>query len=110
MTTTAPESHEDPRRIELTRAEQWVLHHVLVARCERARADRRTPPWWTVDAIEKLENGAPSFTPFEARRLRTDLNEYAEVPETPTEDAEAARTVAEKLERTFEADLAASPE
>jgi len=110
MTATSPESDGDPRRIDLTRPQEWVLHHAMVTRCERARADRRTPPGWTLDVIEAVEDGVTSFTPFEARRLQADLEEYARDPETSPGDVRAARAVVAKLERTFDLRLADAPE
>lgn len=102
MTTTTQESGDDARRIDLTRTQQWVVHHVMVARRERARSERRTPPWWTRDVIERVEDGTVSFTPFEARRVRRDLEEYARGPGTPPGDVAAARAAAEQLERVAE--------
>lgn len=103
MTAPTPQSQsdEDRRRIDLTRAQQWVLHHVMVSRCEQARADRRTPRWWTVDVIEKLEDDVFVFSPFEARRLWSDLAEYAGDPGTDPREAATARAVVEELEDTF---------
>jgi len=101
MPPVSHRSHGDPRRIDLTRAQQWVLHHVMVSRCRRARADRRTPPWWTVDVVEKVEDGVLALSPFEARRVRVDLREFADDAATPAEDARAALAVVEEIEHTF---------
>ncbi len=102
MSTTAPDSHADARRVELSRTEQWVLHDVMVSRCQEAQADRRTPPWWAVGVVEKLEGGTPAFTDFEAWRVCRDLDEYASDEAVPPEEADAARSIVEQLRSEFD--------
>lgn len=109
MSSVPHGSHDGSRQVDLTRSQQWVLHHVMVSRCRRARADRRTPPWWTVDVVEKVEDGVLALSPFEARRVRVDLREFAYDAATPAEDARAALAVVDEIERTF-GDLSFDPD
>ena len=110
MSTTA--RRRDVTRLDLTRAEQWVVHHVMLNEIERRRENDEAPPWWAIDVIEKLEDrpvpdgtGAPSgersFTCYEAWRLRRALAAYADRSETPDRDVTLAVDVIHQLEETF---------
>lgn len=90
----------DVKRLELSPAEQWVLHHLMLDRVDRAREQYDSPPWWAVDVVEKLERGELSFSTFEAWRLRQDLRRYIE--EAPDRDADEAESILATLETAFE--------
>lgn len=102
MTTTAPNADADRRQVDLSRVEQWVLHDVLLTRCETARENERTPPWWAVDVLQKVEEGTTSLTPFEAHRIRNDIQEYLDEDDTPEMDASSAKAIVREIDATFE--------
>ncbi|GAA0673238.1 hypothetical protein ACFQDG_10145 [Natronoarchaeum mannanilyticum] len=94
----------------MSRAEQWVVHHVMLQQVEAHREDGESPPWWAINAIEKLEDRPVEestagtdrpFTCYEAWRLRRALSEYAEQPETPEDDVAAAVGLVRRLDETF---------
>lgn len=96
----------------MSRQEQWVVHHVMLQQVESHREDGESPPWWAMNAIEKLEDrpvyGDTSttgtdrpFTCYEAWRLRRALSEYAEQPETPEDEVATAVTLSRRLDETF---------
>ncbi|MCL9812470.1 hypothetical protein [Natranaeroarchaeum aerophilus] len=100
----------DRTRIDMSRAEQWVVHHVVIAEIEASYEARESPPWWVLSVLEKLEDrpvrerdadGGPTFSCYEAWRVRRALCEYAESPETPTADVTAAVGVARRLDAAF---------
>lgn len=107
MSTTA--TRRDRTRISMSRTEQWVVHHVMLAEVEARYDDDESPPWWALAVLEKLEDrpvterddGDRSFTCYEAWRVRRALREYAESPDTPTEDVTAAIDVARRLDESF---------
>jgi|AntRauTorcE11898_2_1112593.scaffolds.fasta_scaffold33979_1 hypothetical protein len=113
MSTTATSTA--PNGLDLTRAEQWVLHHVMVEHVDRAYETHDAPPWWAVSIAGKLETGGtagPSpgtgvqlgdrVTTFEAWRIRQALVEYADRVDVPSEDTELAWRIVERLEAEFE--------
>lgn len=113
MSTTAHAAPTDG--LDLSRAEQWVLHHVMVEHVDRAYEDDESPPWWAVSVAGKLETvGAAGPTPgtgvtledrlttFEAWRVRQVLVEYAERTDVPDADAELAREIVASLDAEFE--------
>jgi len=94
----------------MSRAEQWVVHHVMLQQVEAHREDGESPPWWAINAIEKLEDRPVDdgtagtdrpFTCYEAWRLRRALSKYAEQPETPEDDVAAAVGLVRRLDETF---------
>lgn len=102
--------------LELSRAEQWLLHHVMVEHVDRAYETDRTPPWWAVSIAGKLEtagNAGPSpgtgaelgdrVTTFEAWRIREALVEYADQQTVPEDEADLAWRIVERLDTEFEA-------
>ncbi|PSQ42287.1 hypothetical protein BRD17_09005 [Halobacteriales archaeon SW_7_68_16] len=91
------------RRIDFTRSEEWVVHHVAVEELERARSESTRPAWWATAVLEEIESGEPSLSPFEAWRLRHALAQYAGNDHTPQRDADAATTVVDRLDGAFEA-------
>lgn len=107
MSTTA--RRRDTTRLDLSRDEQWIVHHVMLRAIEARQDEGQAPPWWALDVIEKLEDrpvdGSVSvdrpFTCYEAWRLRRALASYAERAETPEEDVALAVRVAERLDERF---------
>ena len=102
--------------LELSRAPQWVLHHVMVEHVRRAYEEATAPPWWAVSVAGKLEStGAAGPTPgtgaalgsrlttFEAWRIRTALVEYVEESELPEPEASLAAEIVDAIDHTFEA-------
>lgn len=100
MSATPTTGGTNSKRLELSPAEQWVLHHLMLDRLESAREQYDSTPWWAVDVVEKLERGELSFSTFEAWRLRRDLRRYLE--EAPDRDAEEAESLLATLESSFE--------
>jgi len=101
--TRADMDHVERETVDLDREQQWVIHHVMVSRVERARAEDRVPPWWVTDAVEQVEEpGTPAFTAFQAWRLRRDLAEYAADDDTPKAESEQALAVVRTLEDRYE--------
>lgn len=108
VTRTVPP--RDRTRIDMSRAEQWVVHHVVLDAIEASYEARESPPWWALSVLEKLEDrpvrecdddGGPTFSCYEAWRVRNALTAYAEAPETPTADVTAAVDVARRLDTAF---------
>lgn len=65
--------------LRLTTREQWVLHHVLSTRIERARRRPEAsppPPREVTAALGKLESGSMLFTVPELRRTREALTAH----------------------------------
>jgi len=94
----------------MSHEEQWVVHHVMLQQVEAHRDDGESPPWWAINAIEKLEDRPVDrstadtdrpFTCYEAWRLRRVLSEYAEQPETPEDDVATAVSLVQRLDETF---------
>jgi len=110
MSTTA--KRRDASRLEMSRAEQWVVHHVMLQQVETYQEDGESPPWWATEVVEKLEDRSvvdeeatattdQPFTCYEAWRLRRALTDYAEQPTTPESDVTTAVTLAQRLDETF---------
>lgn len=99
MSTTAHNGQAD-KGMDLDPAQQWVLHHLMVDRVNKARKVSERPPWWAVRIIGKLERGDLSFSTFEAWRIRHDLRAY--LNDAPERDAEAAESILATLEGAFE--------
>lgn len=91
--------------IELSRAEQWVLHHVLLDAIgladgrRRARSDLEAEPY--LDAIEKLEAGRFEFTVAELERIRRACDAHARTTELAA-DRNLAAAVANRASATVE--------
>jgi hypothetical protein len=64
-----------PVRLELSRAEAWLVHHVMLDSLGLAgpRGEARTPTPCELRILEQLEDGPPLFTP--SCRSSTDLPE-----------------------------------
>ncbi|MFC4407036.1 DUF7853 family protein [Haloarchaeobius iranensis] len=101
-TTNRPRSQTGPTCLDLSRAEAWVVHHVaLSALTDDGESSHAPQPWWALETAQKLEAGVRSFTQFEGWRLRVELLAYAADLSTPDGDAAVARTVGDRLERSF---------
>jgi hypothetical protein len=101
-TTNRTRSQTNQTHLDLSRAEEWVVHHVALSALTDENDSPGTPqPWWALETARKLEAGVRSFTQFEGWRLRVELLAYAATPATPVEDAARARTVGDRLERMF---------
>jgi len=99
-TATAPD-RTPTNRLELSRAQAWVVHHVVLEHLLEGDRDG-DQPWWALDAVRTLEAGEAEFTAFQAWRLRCALLDHAADPETPDPDVTHARAVADRIERTFD--------
>lgn len=102
--TAATEREE--ATLELSRAQRWVLHHVLLDRIElEAAAPAATEPLSpaTRRAFKKLDDGCTRFTRRERRRLRDEVCRYAAATATPERDRPVAERVGEKLRRSLPA-------
>lgn len=113
MSTSASASTTDALNLE--RAEQWVLHHVMVEHVDQAYDESTSPPWWAVSVVGKLETGGAAgptpgtgvtlddrLTTFEAWRIRHALEEYVDDADVPEADADLARGIVEALDAKFE--------
>ncbi|AGB38915.1 DUF7853 family protein [Natronococcus occultus] len=86
--------------LNLSRAQQWVLHHVLLDRLElEANAPAATdPPSPAVyRAFDKLDHGCVRFTRRERHRLCEAVRQYADAAETPERDRPIAERVLAEL-------------
>lgn len=100
MSTASTPEQTPTNRLELSRAEAWVVHHVVLERL--LGGDDAEQPWWALDAMRTLEAGEQRFTAFQAWRLRCALLAHATDPATPDPDVALARRVADRIERTFD--------
>jgi len=106
--STEPAPNQPPtNRLALSRAEAWVVHHVVLARLLDEDADADAQPWWALEAASKLEAGEDRFTAFEAWRLRCALLEYADLDATPEADVALSVAVVDRIEREFDGPPAA---
>jgi len=91
----------DAQPVEFSRAEEWVIHSVMLEQLTGESTDG-DQPWWALGIASKLESGVHLLSPFEAWRLRRDLCEYAADDETPPEDADLAESVVERIDARFD--------
>ncbi len=107
-----PSSRHHESALDLSREEQWVLHHVILDRMEleaRAPADTNPPPVAVYRVFEKLEAGTHRFSRCERQCLRDELDRYAEAADTPERDRPIAERLLDKLQRTESTSSAAEP-
>lgn len=89
--------------VELSRAEQWVVHHVLLESIGLAdgETDRQSEatdqPQRTLDVLEKLESGSFEFTADELSFLRRACGDHARTTRA-TADRNLASSVADRIE------------
>ncbi|WP_135821394.1 DUF7853 family protein [Halostella litorea] len=94
--------------LDLTRSEQWVLHHAMLRELEAAADDGETEPWWAIAVLEQVESqGTLSLTCFEAWRVKRSLRTYAD--DAPARDVDAAEDVAGRLSAAYESPPLAAP-
>lgn len=105
--STADATNTTPtNRLSLSRAEAWVVHHVVLSHLfEEDDADEQ--PWWALETAKKLESDEPRFTAFEAWRLRHALLDYAESDATPESDVALSTAIADRISRDFDGPPAA---
>lgn len=98
------ESTQTTFAFDLSREEQWVVHHVLLDRIEmELHAPESTdPPSPTVyRAFEKLEGDAARLSQSERECVRDELRRYVDADDTPERDRPVAKRVLWRLdERT----------
>jgi len=91
----------DAGALDLTRSEQWVLHHAMLCELEAAADADESEPWWAIAVLEQVEtDGALALTCFEAWRVTRSLRSYA--ADAPDRDVDAAEAVAERLSAAYE--------
>ena len=94
--------------IDLSLAESWVVHHVLLDSIGLASGEdpSQTPPDWVVRILRKIEADDFDFSPLELDHVCHELSKYARAEETPTADRRLARQVIDRAEDLLEdADL-----
>ncbi|WP_306053907.1 DUF7853 family protein [Natronococcus wangiae] len=97
-----PSSGRQERRINLSREEQWVLHHVMLDRMEleaQSPADTDPPSIAVYRVFEKLEAGTHQFSQSECQCLQDELRQYAEVVNTPKRDQPIADRLLDKFQQ-----------
>ncbi|TYL37913.1 hypothetical protein CV102_14395 [Natronococcus pandeyae] len=108
----APQSEHQERAFDLSREEQWVLHHTLLDRMEsevRSPADTDPPPLAVYRVFEKLEAGTHRFSQRERRCLRDELRQCVAAAETPDRDRPIAERLLVELETPDATDSVAEP-
>lgn len=93
--------------VELSRAEQWVVHHVLLeavgladGKPGREELDEEVLER-NLDVIEKVEAGRFEFTPSELSLLKQACGDHARQTRA-TADRNLASAVADRIEATVE--------
>ena len=93
--------------VELSRAEQWVVHHVLLDDIGLAAGDvdealdDREGGGPSLAAIEKLEAGSFQFSPAELDFIRRACGEHARATDAVA-DRNLASAVAERIDLVLE--------
>ncbi|WP_138798045.1 hypothetical protein [Halostella sp. PRR32] len=99
MSTTTPDTGAEP--LDLTRAERWVLHDVMLRELEAAAEAEESPPWWAHAVLEQVEANDLALTCFEAWRIKRALETY--VKDAPERDLEPTASVIDQLDAAYEA-------
>ena len=107
MSTESPPDQTPTNRLALSRAEAWVVHHVVLAHLLEEDAASDDQPWWALETAAKLEAGEDRFTAFEAWRLRCALLDYAGSDGTPDADVALSIAVVDRIESEFDGPPAA---
>ena len=94
---STPPQETDTYAVELTRPQQWVVHHVLTKRADEAIDACESPPRWLLETVDTVESGGTTFTRRQARKLHDAVSSYAAADETPDRDREPANAVARRL-------------
>lgn len=93
--------------VELSRAEQWVVHHVLLDAIGLAAGDvdeavdDADDPGASLAAIEKLESGSFQFTSDELAFIRRACGAHARATDAVA-DRNLASSVAERIDHVLE--------
>lgn len=93
----------DTRTVELSRAEQWVVHHVLLDAIGLAdgevdgAADEPSEDEPTLSAIRTLESGTFRFSPPELAAIREACGDHARTTEAAA-DRNLASAVADRID------------
>ncbi|OVE84847.1 DUF7853 family protein [Natronolimnobius baerhuensis] len=96
MSSQPPEA--ETYDIDLSRDEQWIVHHALVSYADDQIDDGDTPSSWVLAALETVEfDEENTFTSYQARQLETVLSDYIEREGTPADDAAHGSAVIETL-------------
>lgn len=96
-----PQNEREQLSLDLSREEQWVVHHVLLDRIESERQspeDADPPSLAVFRAFEKLEAGTHRFSPSECRCLEDELRQYADADGIPDCDLAATKRVLKQIE------------
>lgn len=86
--------------LNLSREEQWVIHHVMLDRMEleaQAPTDTDPPPLEVYRVFEKLETSIHWFSQREGKCLRTELSQYDEAIDTPDHDKPITEQILNQL-------------
>ncbi|WP_290812255.1 hypothetical protein [Halovivax sp.] len=108
----ARSSDQQDFSVDLSREEQWLLHHVLLDRVEsalQAPAETDPPPVVVYRVFDELETGRHRFTESELAYLRTASGRYVEATGTPDRDRSVAFDLLERVHRTAAAVAAIEP-
>lgn len=93
--------------VDLSRAEQWVLHHALLDTVgpadESADTDPEDEPRPALDVVEKLEAGTFEFTREELDLVRRTCRAHARATDA-TADRNLASAVDERIGAALEGD------
>lgn len=93
--------------VELSRAEQWVVHHVLLESVGLADGEPDTEEIdddvieRNVDVLEKVEDGRFEFTPAELSLLKQACGDHAQRTQA-TADRNLASAVADRIQTTID--------
>ena len=90
--------------IEMSLAESWVVHHVLLDSIGLASGEdpNKTPPDWVVRILRKVEAEEFDFSTLELDHVCHELSKYACAEDTPAADRRLARQVISRAEELLE--------
>lgn len=89
--------------LDLSRDEQWILHHVMLDRIELEAQhpdDTEPPPFTVYRVFEKIEAGTHRFSRDEHQCLIDELNQYANSKHIPERDQPIVERLLNKLQRS----------
>ncbi|MCU4751673.1 hypothetical protein OB919_06715 [Halobacteria archaeon AArc-curdl1] len=95
---STPPQETETHTLALSREQQWVVHHTLVATADEYLDDDEPVPPWLLTILERLEADEQTITDRQARNLKT-LLDGREIPEV---DAPETRAVCATLEGVLE--------
>ncbi|ELY99292.1 DUF7853 family protein [Natrialba asiatica] len=101
---STPPSETERHEVTLSREEEWVVHHSLVARVDEALDEDASPPSQILTLVELVESNDNTgrFTQSQLQRLSTLLTDYLDREETPSRDVEFGRSVIDELDGVLE--------